>query len=127
MEAKELRIGNWVLAEEKMTEVSDILYAGINMDWKLRDVDFYWKDIKGIPLTPELLGKAGFKMMRNSFMASEVLRASIRIGYHNGNPAECSLFQHGIEFPLSAGQFKYLHSLQNLYWCLTGEELTINL
>jgi len=46
-------------------------------------------------------------------------------GYHNGHPSECSLFQDGIEFALAAGQFKHVHELQNLFWILSGRELTI--
>lgn len=130
MEAKELKIGNWVLAKGEMTEVSDILYDGINMNWnhELSAVDFYWKDIKGIPLIPELLAKAGFTKIKDGFMSPDIYeRKYTRVLVTTSFEIETDgLDSYWIEgntiLPI-----KHLHQLQNLYFALTGEELTINL
>lgn len=135
MEAKELRIGNWVLAKEKMTEVGDILYDGINMDWnhELSTVEFRWKDIKGIPLTPELLEKVGFEYTNDPNFdkyanAKMYFKGSVQIGCREKE--NNLIWRHVAYFygyPITTNSVMHLHQLQNLYFALTGEELEINL
>lgn len=136
VDVKQLRLGNWlqsfIIMDDGTGHISKRCIMPFRVDLKTMEIlsdsqGRHFATMEPISLSPELLEKAGFEMMPNSFMASKVIRAGFRIGYHNGNASECSLFQHGIEFPLAAGQVKYLHSLQNLYFALSGEELEINL
>ena len=110
MDEKELRIGNWV-------EYPLIGFKKIRAGEDIDDIS----DNAGmpIPLSPEILEKAGFE--KDS------------VGYFN-NGIYCMKFNNNTckwsfgEWYM--GQFceiKYLHQLQNLYFALTGEELNINL
>ena len=121
MKPNELRIGNWVsvydsyyrLHEDEM----EILMGARNYD------DYY-----GIPLTPEILEKAGFFLLakNNCFyckkiaIGREVIEISVchkdGIVFYDGKYQE--------KLPLT---YKYLHQLQNFYFALTGEELIISL
>ena|ERR1700739_3025639 len=130
IKAEELRIGNWILGPKgmilkscKTIEFWDLISYQIT---HLNEKDSFAL-CTPISLTPELLKKAGFEMMPNGFAATTLLKAGIRIAYHNWNASECSLFQQGIYFDFAAGQFKFVHQLQNLFFALTGEELQIDL
>jgi hypothetical protein len=120
MKPQELRIGNWVLMDNEPTRVESISDNAINLfsDW-----EFYFKPI---PLTPEILDKAGFR----------------KINYYEGNAFGLEI-SDSHELVCNERMFwlacddsfynepldhiKYLHQLQNLYFALTGEELNIQL
>lgn len=61
MKAADLMIGDWVFAEGKLTQVTDIDESdGINREWIAGCEDcgcIHEKDIEPIPLTPEILEK----------------------------------------------------------------------
>lgn len=88
------------------------------------------EDINPIPLTPEILDKAGLKRGNWIFKEGEyMLTEDIYINY------TCNIYykywegdgdQGGIETKTFC-EIKYLHQLQNLYFALTGTELEINL
>jgi hypothetical protein len=112
MKANELRVGNWCLSpyekEPFKIKPEHILHLEQGMDEL---------SILGISLTPEILVKAGFVNGKlNKFYV-----------FGNGN-----LTVEGYEADyngLYIGNIKniYLHQLQNLYFALTGEELTFDL
>lgn len=129
IEAKELRIGNWILPEHnldgeyhKVTIIESYAINSYTEDW-----------YRGIPLTHEILEKCGFKEDDNVASAFNDIKKYYSI---NGSFFMRELngeFHRYIEveddpyysFPLC--QVKYLHQLQNLYFALTGKELEINL
>jgi len=100
MKAAELRIGNWVDIES------------IDVQVECLPIDYDYSVLEPIPLTEEWLIKFGFdgqdynlftiELSRNQFM---ILKDEWLIVISNN----C----------------KYVHQLQNLYFALTGEELTI--
>jgi hypothetical protein len=104
---KELRIGNYVKIHGKPTQM------------ELSDFNFDPLFIKPIPLTEEWLLKFGFDKNENGlfklFNESEV---PILLN-EDLNGWTCD----GINFSINGTQ--YVHQLQNLYFALTGEELTI--
>ena len=118
--AKEIRIGN--LVEYRITdklderkewwEVSEIDADDIH--W-LSKVDTKDEDFKAIPLTEEWLLKFGFindkvlEFYRNDFTDSTII-----IDYN----FICLLGYSHVKL-------KYVHQLQNLYFALTGSELTV--
>lgn len=111
--ANELRVGNWVYRTEGFktfkTKVSGNTIACAGSDG---EIDF----ISPIPLTPEILQKAGFERFTNSdFIKGEV---NLWIGNNNINFSINAYYHTSI---------KHLHQLQNFYYALTGEELEINL
>jgi len=136
IQANELRIGNWVAnvhtgVPVKVLEVltSSIL---INTD-TLKFTKSYTvpsKAYKGIPLTPEILQQLGFRFSPCGISGADmwqgmpfwsnddfVLRGNI-------STAKGGVLRLAGYFNSSV---KYLHQLQNLYWCLCGHELEINL
>ncbi len=111
IEAKELRIGNWFVNHlNQLEQVGQIRWLAIYMVNKSALID-----IKPIPLTEEWLIKFGFKLSKDG-------------KYYNGRDSPIFWVygnQYGMSgLPLSTS-FSHVHSLQNLYFALTGEELTI--
>jgi hypothetical protein len=112
MEARELRIGNLVLADGKQVDVIQIDDERINYSCRIEKVT-------GIELTEEWLIKWGF--VKDAFLYNYKPDCVIDfdlswIGIHNER----------MEDDVTYDCPKYVHQLQNLYWCLTGTELTIN-
>ena len=122
--ATELRIGNWVFSKEtnniqKITGLTeDIPFIdSITFDYQNYD------EIEPIPLTEEWLLKFGFEKDGYNcekpfffYFEKNGIRINNYYGYFLDNPNERvgkRLF------------IKHVHQLQNLYFALTGEELTI--
>lgn len=131
MIAAELRLGNWVntIVSDKPSIVTFIksqkVKDGYYQSIELNEEEIYIpQHICGIPLTADILERAGFEMKTGSD------------GIHYENK-ECWIYilKDKFELELNTGServnlyrnWKYLHQLQNLYFALTGEELTINL
>lgn len=120
MKPTELRIGN------KINRCGD----EVTVSWGTIQAACYGSDIgKGIHLTEELVVKMGFKI----FSSSSTMGYSIT-GYSlNGfmisyNKHEGMGYKTDGEnyFEYNRVKIKYVHQLQNLYFDITGEELTIN-
>jgi hypothetical protein len=139
MKANELRIGNWVFAPQyrnvgkHITEVKTISkeYADHNGKWQqsmvinytlpetgARDIILIDSDCDPIPLTEEILLKCGFE----KFEVEGYPIFIIGKFYLEFYSLESVFLISDIEVKI-----KHLHQLQNLYFCLTGEELTIEL
>lgn len=123
MKAEELRIGNIVL---------NVLNQPIRVDWE----NIKWaNDVNPIPLTPEILEKLGFKWetqerkhLQLDLPEQGINKRNISFLYLEG---ECKMLQYYMD-DYFGGYFEtippqFLHQFQNLYFALTGEELTVNL
>lgn len=122
MKANELRIGNWVFR----TELSKTFHSKISaytLSCAGHDgiIDF----LSPIPLTPEILEKAGF--VKDSGI-DVYKNGRLRVWVGARGKFLCYLIEEntttGHYIPNS---FVALHQLQNLYFALTGEELNISL
>ena len=109
MEARELRIGNFVSTPH--AEVYECDSLAIN------HVQYGKPTVNPIPLTEEWLLKFGFEKMTKGYC------------FHNGS---FGLFFDNwilqLETPVTSielNHIKFVHQYQNLYFALTGEELTI--
>lgn len=112
IEAKELRIKNWVIWNEDETFM------------QIGPTSFLLPEERFNPihLTPEILVKCGFEKDEwNWFMLENETMFSI--GFGN----ELFISINDDEYVQSYYDYKYLHQLQNLYFSLTGEELNIQL
>lgn len=117
MEAKELKIGNWVIfdggfPEQVRTETFAILYK---YPERIRLIE-------PIPLTPEILEKAGFMW---SIYHQAFHKEGFPFDVNEGNEW-FTLYTFKKSTHITSC-LKYLHQLQNLFFALTGEELKIEL
>ena len=116
MERSELRLGNLVFEDET------IYSYGINKRVVEMNLDYFnsysdtWDMIKPIPLTEEWLKKFGFKWKNTGLRLDKyVLRNQIDGWFMYISNESLNFTVH----------IKYIHQLQNLYFALTGKELTI--
>ena len=121
IQANELRIGNIIYLCGSLHD-REIRFDGVDREFELTGFLFgkllYYKhgknfnvifEVKPIPLTEEWLLKFGFENKK------------IRIGVYDLIVVlPNSAFYNGCGFPC-----KYVHQLQNLYFAITGEELTM--
>lgn len=125
VKANELRIGNLIHPEFPMRIVS-IYTDSVNADFDGNEGDVFEyaaKYIEPIPITEECLLKFGFKISpsANSFFLSiPELKAEIHFEKFRGALVCVIYCGTGSFIP---NDIKYAHTLQNLYFSLTGEEL----
>jgi hypothetical protein len=123
MKANELRIGNclFVLGIDREVIVSAIFkthyvcedYNGIRFEESLR-INYH-----PIPLTEEWLLKFGFEKTMSWTYVKDLV-GKLKLVYYLGEKGWSIGFKSYSDFP----NLKYVHQLQNLYFALTGEELT---
>jgi len=121
MKAEELRIGNLIIADGEETQVY-ALYEyderGINGVGEHYEAGQYTYPVcEPIPLTEEWLLRFGFAKNYGEFTKGNLM-------------LDCEYTDKG-EYVVKYGKayieadIKYVHHLQNLYFALTGDELTI--
>ena len=125
MEIKELRVNNIVIAtlcdgSKKELPIKRIEEFGKN---EIMETQGGWNDIEPIPLTEEWLIKFGFEW-------NEELRSFEKKGFRwlaksVEMNASYQLWDNINRCMLSNQMYWHVHQLQNLYFALTGEELTI--
>ena len=129
MEANELRIGNWVHHKEEMHSYR---HKENNKDFQWDVFDWYKMGeclidldyIEPILLTEEWLLKGGLQM--------DNIAANI-IGWKNDLISISTYSRINVEYywlryyqHSTCVRIKYVHELQNLYFALTGQELTFH-
>jgi hypothetical protein len=115
MKPAELRIGNLVEYNRNVVECVDVMCDGINTKY-IEGINIGF--IQPIPLTEEWLLRFGFDR-------------HIKFSNHNGwllngwfiNSKNYDFMVLGSSVVLA--KIKHIHQLQNLYFALTGEELTL--
>lgn len=111
MQANELRIGNWLNGPEGNAQVTGIQNREVV---EIGEIGHVMEDVSPIPLTEEWLIKFGFEWHEYgrcyNFEGFSIIKSKQGfVMLNTGNDI-------GLE---------YVHSLQNLYFALTGKELTI--
>lgn len=129
MKTNELRIGNFISDgnfELEVVGISDGIISGRTMDRLEQTYQFNIENLIGISISEERLLKFGFEGLINeksqcgNFYLNydpEYSRHGMAIWHQKGSWC----FNHTEQFTV----LKYVHQLQNLYFALTGEELTI--
>jgi hypothetical protein len=127
MEAKELRIGNYVEHNNKWCYRSDDFFQDQDKHiFQFTDRDFYalgectlfLENITPIPLTEEWL-------LRFGFIDGEILEFDDLL-FDVGNSMRYNFEDSTIGMGYYGNiKIKYVHQLQNLYFALTGKELEI--
>ena len=117
MKAQDLRIGNKIFYRNK----------AITVNWQeLKWIQEGNNNFQPIPLTEEILLKCGFEFVRNN---DEPFYQLIKNGivFNSDYLSVEDSIDCVISTVNSLVKFKYLHQLQNIFFALTNEELTINL
>jgi len=122
IDAKELRIGNWV-------ERTNITYAGAKKErFQVKVLDFIHSDTyEPIPLTTEILERCNMQKRFDTVDCN--IWDSIEEPPTRNKAFSLALLTQGWVYLAAPGAnaFKNVHQLQNLYYALTNSELTINL
>jgi hypothetical protein len=130
--AKELRIGNLVWTKSRPTSINqnnEVLTIVCMV--RVEDCDEYTP----IPLTEEWLVKFGFEKNEDGNYDKSIedsILFEIRIGKDGAFGAFSSIdtsvegYFEFFDSALPTSIVKNIHQLQNLYFALTGEELTLN-
>lgn len=136
IQANELRIGNWVTVYgDSEHRVHLVCKTGVQVEGQIiGGIVFDPADVHPIPLTPEILEKAGFehhyyKADSEGQTDSEWWTIKAGKGLWGKNEITIVKFEEGLTYSCHAtrAECQYVHQLQNLYHALTGEELTIEL
>lgn len=123
MKSTELRIKNWVLHKDVIQFVESINDTDSGMAvCCLSEHDNGCQDLKPIPLTEEWLVRFGFELLDGSLSRKVFEKGYLKF--------KVISHEYGIDFYFGNGGAYYIkprfvHNLQNLYFALTGEELTI--
>lgn len=125
MKANELRIGNYVQRIGYPLKVTGIKGGDVWVDGNAVELEYYVYDgINPIPITEEWLVKFGFEKLNlysldrwiyNDFEIENMGKYFTVVVWSESCP-------HNTNY---IGHCEYVHSLQNLYFALTGDELYI--
>lgn len=140
MKAHELRIGNYAIFGNNANSTTEEIVAINNTDW-FGEGKKYWletknlegellNDFQPIPLTEEWLLKFGFNNdYKPDYIGIDVRSGGITTDFVLTKPLSKGEWQKYYTFDLAQNRFvafSYVHELQNLYFAITGQELTIN-
>ena len=140
IKAKELRIGNLLTHDARTCSVTSLIENGeSNYDIETRFVkggevrfnSIIYVGLEPIPLTEEWLIRFGFVCVCDidgihTIRLSESLELCVITGSENETRIEKFIASEMSDMEVSILiNTNYIHQLQNLYFALTGEELTI--
>lgn len=138
MRANEIRLGNLFAMKDFPMYVEAIFRDKVYLNFEGNEGDVWEEDLKDlvpIPLTEEILLKAGFEKENEDDKYGRVFlipntKYIIRI-VNYGNP-QSKDFGYSLEISddkdwCSIKRIYYLHDLQNLIFALTGKEIKIEL
>ncbi len=120
MKASELRIGNWVnLYDDYNSQVTGL--TNTKKVWCVSDPtdeECAWSTdkIKPIPLTEEWLLNFGFEIEEGDFMT---------LNYKGVFLSSTTPFKEVVCESYHESTIQHVHQLQNFYYAITGEEITI--
>lgn len=126
--ANELRKGNWIYIDNGEKPKYAYQVSGHDID----EVETDGSDCFGVPLHPEILEKCGFVKNRNGEPSIEINDIASHLELMGGKdnfyyPSFTQTPQGDEERSVYFNRINSLHQLQNLYFSLTGQELTITL
>lgn len=127
LSAQELRIGNWVYEGERTQFPMQVVAIG--KDWA--HLDFpgneggVWeadiKDLRAIPITKEILKKAGF-CWDGCYWNKNTDDFCKSVRYYE-DESRLRVWYADVDITFHSSDINYLHELQNAYFMATGEEM----
>jgi len=119
MRIEELRIGNVVKTIGRPVELSWVVSREDMVEMLYKEELGRFGDVyEGVPLTVEWLKRLGFN--QSDVVVSEYYKGWFSVQCNKGILFRCN------DGCIDKKRLLYVHELQNLYWCLTGEELVIS-
>lgn len=125
VEARDFRIGNkvnWIRKDQNLpdeiVEVYSITRSAVRVYTEIEELDevlIYFDSISGIPLTEYWLLKFGFEKRDSIHYYNE----SFHIAFDNDR-----FWFMGVNYKVGGIELQSVHQLQNLFFSLTGQELT---
>lgn len=129
IKAGDIMLGNWFHVNGYPMYVDSIFRDTVYLEFEGNEGDVWEeniKDLKPIPLTEDILLKAGFRKRKMSGYDTHFIYSLFiggeTIGITAIYNADFSIMLHGV-----ARGVKYLHRLQNIIKIITVNELEINL
>ena len=122
IQATEFRVGNLFrfISTDSIERVADIRTAGIKTP-TINNVLI--ADCEPIPLNEDWLVKLGFTKERNSIDSADLFIKKDIVFVLTGEHYTVSW--NSVTINLIPAKVKFVHELQNLFYCLTGTELTL--
>jgi hypothetical protein len=132
----EIKLGNILSSKGKVIIVENIWDDGVNLyiSWEGEKDYTYFEDLEGIPLTEEWLIKLGFEHEKDGEVDEYTInygRHSLKFSYSKSisYPGDRD-YEIYFEFELlgfnriaDCNTVEFVHQLQNLWFCLAGQEL----
>jgi hypothetical protein len=120
MKAEELRIGN-LIKWDSTGDIEKVVKIGYNNVNNVHE-----SDLQPIPLTEEWLAKFGFRPLNDHEFSLWVDEWECLSLYAEPYPKSFVIgLSRGLKDIWNKSNIQNLHQLQNLYFALTGQELTI--
>lgn len=119
MKANELRIGNWV----EIIQPKNGIYTTVEQSTFSTNIE---KSFKPIPITEEWLLKFGFEFYETEKANNYKIGKHWRFTFVTEGKNKGSMYVRFINISwMDSPTLCHVHQLQNLYFALMGEELTI--
>jgi hypothetical protein len=119
----DLRIGNWITANGTICQVTSVIENKVCFNGQKLEVD--QEELHPIPITQELLERAGFKKRERTDLFDKVPLEGF--SYHLYSHKV--MIYHGPENTLCHWlntRLVFVHQLQNFFYFLTGREIIIS-
>ena len=125
IDVKELRSGNFVKLDGIQSDFEVIVdvYGDYGVGLRGNLVSNSKEAISPISLNAEWIKRFGGIWSIHNLVIE--LSQRILIYFYDGNISQSSIVQDGKVLDLGAGRIKFVHSLQNLAFSLTGQELEL--
>jgi hypothetical protein len=117
--AKDLRLGNLILKNGKIYEITTLFFVDLH-DGTIRENYNNNYVIEPIPITEEWILKFGFKRIEGN-CERNYTNGVFHVFINSLNEVNFNFFPNFEWYK----KIKYVHQLQNLYFALTGSELTV--
>lgn len=117
MEANELRIGNYAMGNKPFAVDANHIAMAYNHEIAQNGHERF----KSIPLTEDWLIRFGFEKDENNWYKLSICNDWTNLYWERLAGVELSVNKHSVMQP----HIKYVHQLQNIYFALTGIELTL--
>lgn len=126
MESRELRIGNKILLGSTVVDVIEIWDNGLRVTNSCTGCGYTYDQFSPIILTEKWFEKFGFEEVAH-FVGHDEFIYMYKLGdFVYVNAEQIGVGVDDDKRILIDTKIEYVHQLQNLYFCLVGDELSVN-